>query len=449
MSGTDRATKFIRDPIHDVIRIEDRFILQLLDTAAMQRLRRIRQLGMAYLVYPGAEHSRFTHSLGVYHLAGRVMEQLERVSGENLFEDGKRKAILAAALLHDVGHGPFSHVFEGVTNGKHEHWTLKIVREDKDIKRILADVSSEMPENTHRILSSTYKPHYITALLSSQLDVDRFDYLLRDSHMTGAQYGSFDLEWMLRTLAVREISLSPATGVDDSGELQTIVVDGRRGLSGLESHLMGRHYMYKHVYYHKTIRAAELMLRKILERAAHVRRKGECIRSNEAFDKMACGDELSVEDYLSLDDFVLLGWVGEWAKSCIDKTLGDLSLRLVKRRILKAILIPMETTHSVYAENRDKLRGIVLDCGYDPEYYMLEDEVSDIAYKGYMSNLDQGVVADEEEIWFVGPDDAPHRLSAEEDSILTQAKSALQFREERWFVPAEVVDTARERLQWT
>ena len=130
MSGTDSVTKFIRDPIHDLIRIEDRFILQLLDTAAMQRLRRIRQLGMAYLVYPGAEHSRFTHSLGVYHLAGRAIDQLKRVSGDELFDDGKRKAILAAALLHDIGHGPFSHVFEGVTKGRHEHWTLRIVKED-------------------------------------------------------------------------------------------------------------------------------------------------------------------------------------------------------------------------------------------------------------------------------------------------------------------------------
>ena len=207
--------------------------------------------------------------------------------------------------------------------------------------------------------------------------------------------------------------------------------------------------MYKHVYYHKAIRSAELMLRKILDRAACIRREGKCIRSNEAFDKMACGDELSVEEYLSLDDFVLLGWVGEWSKSCTDKTLSDLSLRLVKRRMLKAIVIPAETTHSVYARNREQLRGIVSDSGYDPEYYMLEDEVSDIAYKGYMANLDRGAVADEEEIWFVGADGTPHRLSVEENSILTRAKSALQFREERWFVPAEVVEPAREQLQWT
>lgn len=114
MPSANSVNKFIRDPIHDIIRIEDQFILELLDTAAMQRLRRIRQLGLAWLVYPGAEHSRFTHSLGVYHLAGRAMDQLNRVNGRDLFDDGKREVVLTAALLHDVGHWPFSHIFENV-----------------------------------------------------------------------------------------------------------------------------------------------------------------------------------------------------------------------------------------------------------------------------------------------------------------------------------------------
>lgn len=110
-------------------------------------------------------------------------------------------------------------------------------------------------------MGKRYKPHYVTALLSSQLDVDRFDYLLRDSHMTGTQYGTFDMEWMLRTLAVKSIPFT--SDAEGSAELETIVIDGRRGLSSLEAHLVGRHYMYKHVYYHKTIRAAEQMMHKI------------------------------------------------------------------------------------------------------------------------------------------------------------------------------------------
>ena len=246
MPSENSVNKFIRDPIHDIIRIEDQFILELLDTAPVQRLRRIRQLGLAYLVYPGAEHSRFTHSLGVYHLAGRAMDQLNRVNDCNLFDCGKREAVLAAALLHDVGHGPFSHVFESISNrikgsngAKHENWTLKIVKDDQAINKILARVSTEMSENVHQILRRTYKPHYVTALISSQLDVDRFDYLLRDSHMTGVQYGTFDLEWMLRTLAVKSIPLTPSGETEDRAELKTVIIDGRRGLSSLESHFGG------------------------------------------------------------------------------------------------------------------------------------------------------------------------------------------------------------------
>ena len=445
MPSANSINKFIRDPIHDIIRIEDQFIIELLDTAAMQRLRRIRQLGLAWLVYPGAEHSRFTHSLGVYHLAGRAMDQLNRVNGSDLFDDGKREAVLAAALLHDVGHGPFSHIFENVAKkmpgsneAHHENWTLKIIRDDEAINEILRGVSEEIPDYVHQILGRTYKPHYVTALISSQLDVDRFDYLLRDSHMTGVQYGTFDLEWMLRTLAVESVEKG----------VETVIIDGRRGLSSLESHLVGRHYMYKHVYYHKTIRAAEQMLHKVIERAAYLRRKDEDIRSNAAFDKMARGEEQSVNEYLSLDDFVLFGWIEEWSKYDMDKILRDLSQRLVRRNLLKPIVVPSTASRTVYRKNHDQLQEMVKDADYDPDYYMLEDTVGDIAYKGYMLNLEQGKVADEEEIWFVDPDGNPCRLSAE-DSILTQAENALKFQEDRWFVPVEVADTARKELQWT
>ncbi len=185
-SGT-YMLKFIRDPVHDIIRIQHPFVLDLLNTAAIQRLRRIRQLGLAWLVYPGAEHSRFTHSLGVYHLAGRVMNQLEeerRVagidSGEPLFDERRRKAILAAALLHDVGHGPFSHAFEHIlakVSGAmvpHEAWTKRIIREQDDVQQALTRADSEtIADDIVEIIDGVSKPHYVTAIVSSQLDVDR------------------------------------------------------------------------------------------------------------------------------------------------------------------------------------------------------------------------------------------------------------------------------------
>lgn len=463
--GTDRMAtsssviKFIRDPIHDIIRIQHPFILRLLDSAPIQRLRRIRQLGIGWLVFPGAEHSRFTHALGVFHLAGRVMNQLEQEADEGgaaLFAEGRREAILAAALLHDVGHGPFSHVFEHVAQGidttraaSHEAWSLRIIDEHQEVREALESFSTELPTLVRQILDHTYHPYYVTAIISSQLDVDRFDFLLRDSHMTGTRYGFFDLEWMLRTLAIREVRPASAAGAAAPvPSLQTIVVDGRRGLSGLEAHLLGRHYMYRNVYYHKTIRAAEQMLHKVLERAAEFIRAGNNQFGNAAFAKMAGGEVLDIPEYLSLNDFVLMSWIEDWARSANDQTLRDLSARLVERRLLKAVVAPPGTTGPVYARNSAQLRELVSAHGYDPAYYMLEDEVADIAYKGYLYNLELGKTADEEEIWFLDSEGTPRRLSSH-TSILTEASNALTFEEYRWFVPAEVERAARTHLTWS
>lgn len=448
--------KFIRDPIHDIIRIksDDQFILRLLDSAPMQRLRRIGQLGLAQLVYPGAEHSRFTHSLGVFHLAGRVMAQLEEEAGEKLFE-GHRQAVLAAALLHDIGHGPFSHIFEKVSKNigsgpeaSHEAWTVRIIRESEEIQTILNSVSLGLTDLVCQILNHTYKPHYVTAMVSSQLDVDRFDYLLRDSHMTGTHYGDFDLQWMLRTLAVKEVSTTPGGATDETAQFKTIVVDGQRGLSGLEEYLLGRHYMYRHVYYHKAIRSAERTLDVTLKRAAELVQQGNDSLGNSAFVKMAKGDALSVSDYLSLNDFTLMTWIQGWAQPGVDKTLGDLSNRLVNRNLLKALLVPPESGGKAYADNREQLAEFLRSHNYDPKYYLLEDSVDNVAYTDYLRNLERGKVADEEEIWFIGGEDKPTRLSACDASIIVSAAKSLHFHEERWFVPDEVAKDVQNQLRW-
>ena len=346
-------------------------------------------------------------------------------------------ALLAAALLHDVGHGPFSHVFERITKGNHERWTLMIVRSDQEISDILNSDSCKLHETVCDILNGTYRPHYVTALISSQLDVDRFDYLLRDAHMTGAQYGAFDLEWMIRTLAVQEI---PTTG------LKTVVVDGRRGISGLESYLIGRHYMYQHMYHHKTIRAAEMMLQKIVDRAIWLHNKDCSVCSSSVFEKIARDQRLSVGEYLSLDDFVVMGWVREWSHSAKDKTLRCLSARLMNRKLLKPIVIKADLDFEQNMDARNRLRELVQSTGCDPDYYVLRDRVSDAAYKGYLLALEQGTDADEGEIWFVDEEDIPRRLSSRRDSVLVQATSALKYQEDRWYVPGEVAEEAREQV---
>lgn len=438
--------KVIRDPVHDIIRLEEPFVLALVNSTAMQRLRRIRQLGLAWLVYPGAEHSRFTHSLGVYHLAERFLRQLEGAAKAEggrraLFDKGQRDALLAAALLHDVGHGPFSHVFENVSKQfatgmsvGHESWSRRFLREDEEISKILAGVSKELPQQVDEIINGTFKPHYVTASVSSQLDVDRFDYLLRDSHMTGCRYGTFDLEWMLRTLTVRTVRRS-----GQRQAIRTVVVDAQRGVSGLEMYVLGRHYMYQHVYYHKTIRSAEKLLGTILRRAAELIREGDAGIGTSPFRQLALGEPIGVPDYRQLNDFLILSWIDEWARSHDDDILRDLSERFTHRQLFKPVRVPREGR--AYAEAQRRLQALVEDNGKPVNYYLLQDDTKDVAYKGVLYNLGERREPEESEIWCVRGDDAPRLLSQE--SNLLRDNDALTYQEERWFVPAELGDAAR------
>ncbi len=438
----DATFKIIRDPVHDIIRIRERFVLRLLDAAPMQRLRRVRQLGLAWLVFPGAEHSRFTHSLGAYYLAGRVMAQLDEASSRagrgQRFDDGQRRAVLATALLHDVGHGPFSHVFElalrdiaGSVGGlpDHEAWTVRIVKEEATIRQVLAEEQHDLPDLIGQILGGAYTPYYVKALVSSQLDVDRFDYLLRDSLMTGTRYGAFDLEWMLRTLDVRAVP-DLNDGAVAGTEIETIVVDGRRGLSDVERYVLGRHHTYRNVYYHKTVRAAERMLRAILSRAAALIRDNGATLGNEAFRRLARGEKVGVDDYLSLDDFRLLTWIDEWSGER-DKTLADLCGRLTARRLSKAVTCAPGTDLKRTQELDDELRRIASSSGWEPQYYVLVDDPKDIAYK------------EVGEIWYVDRSGRPAVLSSPGESAVARTLREERFEEHRWVIAPELVPRAR------
>lgn len=235
-------TKFIRDPIHDLIRIDSPTILRLLDAEPMQRLKSIRQLGSASVVYPGAEHSRFAHSLGAYHLAGRMLNQLS-------VKNKRDKLVVAiAALLHDTGHGPFSHLFEAALKEasyehyqSHEWWSKKIIMEHPQVKRVLGKEDRNLRRDVKDVISNAFQPLYLSSIVSSQMDVDRFDYMLRDSHMTGVHYGKFDLSWMLRNLSIKTFT---EYDIDKQPHrVKRIVVDARRGLSSLESYLHGLFYL--------------------------------------------------------------------------------------------------------------------------------------------------------------------------------------------------------------
>ncbi len=284
--------RIYRDPVHNIIRLrtdtdEGNLMVSLIDAPEFQRLRRIKQLGLALFTYQGAEHSRFTHSLGVLHLITRV---LDRLAESHEIADEERAAARAAALLHDVGHGSFSHVMEKVLGFHHEALTVRAVLDDAtEINQVLRNYSATLPRRVADIIEGKFQPAYLAQLVSSQLDVDRMDYLLRDSLMTGAKYGIFDLEWIINALAV-------------DAENDRIYVTAR-GLYAVEEYLQARYYMFRQVYFHRTLRSAEAVLRSILRRALEVTAEGGEVycAPGTAFEKVLRRAPLTLADHLEMD----------------------------------------------------------------------------------------------------------------------------------------------------
>jgi HD superfamily phosphohydrolase len=320
----EAVPRVFRDPVHGLVSFqgEDAALGRVIDTRAFQRLRRIRQDGFAALVYPGAEHSRFGHALGAFHVARRVTERLA-VPAE------VARDVRVAALLHDLGHGPFSHAWEEALGGaSHEDWGARIVAEDEELHGALAAAGPGLADAVARIFSGSYRPGYARKLVSSELDVDRMDYLLRDAHYTGVGYSLYDLDWIIYALGIARVR--------DGDDPDDLVLDYNRGLNALAQFLFGRFYMYAQVYYHKTVRAAEWMFSKIMARFARLAADGSAPPGLPAAAALARGERIAVADYLGLDDLRVACALEDWAGGG-DAVLADLARRLVGRRLFKAI----------------------------------------------------------------------------------------------------------------
>ena len=365
------SERIYRDPVHNIIRLrtdtdEGRLMVRLIDSFEFQRLRRIKQLGLALFTYQGAEHSRFAHSLGALHLMTRV---LDRLSEKYRIAPEARAAARAAALLHDTGHGPFSHVMEKVLNFHHEEWTRRVVlSEETEVGQVLRSFSPDLPGRVAALVEGTFQPAFLAQLVSSQLDVDRMDYLLRDSLMTGAKYGNFDLEWIINAIEVDE-------------RADRIYVSAR-GLYAVEEYLQARYYMFRQVYFHRTLRSAEAVLRSALRRALELIAAGEKVwcAPGTAFEKVLNRAPLTLADHMELDDAELTFHVKQWQRS-EDAVLADLSRRFVGRRLFKAIDLDMPE-----AERADFLAAaciLVERRGFDPAYYFIEDHAGDVPYYSY------------------------------------------------------------------
>jgi HD superfamily phosphohydrolase len=363
--------RIYRDPVHNIIRLrtntdEGRLMMRLIDAPEFQRLRRIKQLGLGLYTYQGAEHSRFTHSLGAFHLMTRV---LNRLSERYAIPEDAHAAARAAALLHDVGHGSFSHVMEKVLGFHHESWTVKVVlSEDTEIGKLLSAYSSALPGDIAAIIEGRFQPAALAQLVSSQLDVDRMDYLLRDSLMTGAKYGIYDLEWIINALAI-----------DEAGDRIYVAA---RGLYAVEEYLQARYYMFRQVYFHRTLRSAEAVLRSILRRALQLLETGNAVwyAPDTAFEKALRREPLSVAEHLEMDDSDVIFHVKQWQRSA-DPILSDLSRRFVGRRLFKAIDLDMPASERT--EFLSTARECVGRAGFDPDYYFIEDRASDVPYYNY------------------------------------------------------------------
>jgi HD superfamily phosphohydrolase len=365
------SERIYRDPVHNIIRLrtdtrEGRLLVNLIDAPEFQRLRRIKQLGLALYTYQGAEHSRFAHSLGVLHLITRVLDRL----GENYqINEEDRAAARAAALLHDIGHGSFSHVMEKVLGFHHEAWTVRaVLAEETEINSVLREYSPQLPSRVAEIIEGKFQPAFLGQLVSSQLDVDRMDYLLRDSLMTGAKYGIYDLEWIINALAVDE-------------ENDRIYV-AARGLYAVEEYLQARYYMFRQVYFHRTLRSAEAVLRSVLRRALELVEAGEEVwcAPGTAFEKVLHRQTLTLKDHLEMDDSDVLFHLKQW-RHAKDTVLNDLSNRFIGRRLFKAIDLDMPAGER--AQFLSDARAAVARAGFEPRFYFIEDHAGDVPYYNY------------------------------------------------------------------
>ncbi|WP_085522579.1 HD domain-containing protein [Tuberibacillus sp. Marseille-P3662] len=360
INGMDKLEeeKVFKDPVHRYVHVRDRLIWDLIGTREFQRLRRVRQLGTTFLTFHGAEHSRFSHSLGVYEITRRIIEVFE---GRPYWDDDERLLCLCAALLHDVGHGPFSHTFEKIFGMDHEAFTQKMITGDTEINRVLRRMGDDFPANVAEVIDKTYDNKLVVSLISSQIDADRMDYLLRDAYYTGVSYGHFDLERIWRVMRPR----------DDQ------VVIKQSGMHAVEDYIMSRYQMYWQVYFHPVTRSAEVILSKILRRARDLYHEGYRFQQKPGHLIPLFDDSLTLEQYIKLDEAVIMFYFQIWQDE-EDSILSDLCQRFMNRRLFKYV----EFTPSNFNDYFE-LKEAFAKAGIDPRYYLVVDSSSDLPYDFY------------------------------------------------------------------
>jgi HD superfamily phosphohydrolase len=435
------AAKIFRDPLYNYIRLEkvrDRWLLELLDSPEVQRLRRIHQLGISYLTYPSATHNRLAHSLGVVHLMQEALGHLA-ADRPDLGGDAVRQPLLAAALLHDVGHVPFSHLFELCLGIEHEEWSCRLIRSPESrVNQILRRIDGALPETVAALIepANTQPPRWQKNLLSSQLDVDRLDYLRRDSLFTGAGYGHFDWFRLLHTFTLHEIA---------GGDAELVWTD--KALYAIEEYIFARFYMYQSVYLHRTTRGFERMLGAIWAHAQRLHAVGVHLDLLQPVADFWKSSSVTIREYLALEEFVLLAQLQAWTDHD-DKALSDLARRFLNRQRFVAVDAP--GPGSQYDDKnvdwQRALEEIAVRNGFAPvEAYVLRDDLETTIYTAYVPGKEQPSLHTIRLL--VHPDEPPVEIS--ELLPRLQAVTAEPARKVRYYVPEELQhEVATLRRQW-
>ncbi|AUJ24095.1 HD domain-containing protein [Virgibacillus dokdonensis] len=352
--------KVFKDPVHRYVHVRDRVIWDLIATPEFQRLRRIKQLGTTYLTFHGAEHSRFNHSLGVYEIVRRILTNFE---GRPHWNKEERLLCLCAALLHDLGHGPFSHSFEKVFKLDHEHYTQQIILGNTKVNAILERAEKGFAQKVADVIAKTYQDQLVVSLISSQIDADRMDYLQRDAYFTGVSYGHFDMERILRVMRPMEDQ----------------VVIKETGMHAVEDYIMSRYQMYWQVYFHPVTRSAEVILCKILQRAKVLYHDSTyTFTLKPTHFKSFFEGNVKLEDYLKLDEGIVTYYFQLWQEE-EDTILRDLCERFMNRRLFKYVEFNPNSQMNEWME----LHKLFTDVHINPDYYLVVDSSSDLPYDFY------------------------------------------------------------------
>lgn len=407
--------KVFRDPVHTYIHVDHQVIYDLINTKEFQRLRRIKQLGTSGYTFHGGEHSRFSHCLGAYEIARRITKIFDEKYLQT-WDNHESLLVMVTALLHDVGHGAYSHSFERLFDTDHEEITRQIITSpETEINRVLTQVSPDFPEKVASVINHTYPNKQVVQLISSQIDVDRMDYLLRDSFYTGASYGQFDLTRILRVIR----------------PVENGIAFQRNGMHAVEDYVVSRYQMYMQVYFHPASRAMEVLLQNLLKRAKFL------YEDQKDFFKLTSPNLLpffekrfSLQDYLALDDGVMNTYFQSWMNSP-DTILSDLAQRYVNRKVFKSMIFSEENE-----KHLDVLRQLVKQVGFEPDYYTAIHRNFDLPYDFYRPDVEKPRT----QIEIIQKDGSLAELSSL--SPIVQSLTGTRQGDNRFYFPKEMLTDA-------